>query len=155
MCGFSLEENYFAWQAFGRRYPECERGPVPPYLRRTHFDTISVRTNRVEVLNCAFTEYLESRPDNSLDRFVLLDAQDWMTASQMTDLWTQIDRTAVDQDARVIFRTAGIEPPLARKLPQALLSGWEYLDEESRTLHARDRSSIYGGFHVYARRLTN
>jgi S-adenosylmethionine-diacylglycerol 3-amino-3-carboxypropyl transferase len=75
-----------------------------------------------------------------------------MTAEQMTALWTQIDRTADEDDARVIFRTAGAESPLPKKLPAALLAGWTYLEDESRAFHARDRSSIYGGFHVYARR---
>lgn len=148
MCGFSLEENYFAWQAFGRRYPECERGPVPPYLRRTHFDTISSRTNRVEVLNCAFTEYLESRPDNSLDRFVLLDAQDWMSDDQLNALWREITRTA-RLGARVIFRTAAEPSLLPGRIDDELLGRWRYEAGLSRDLTARDRSAIYGGFHLY------
>jgi S-adenosylmethionine-diacylglycerol 3-amino-3-carboxypropyl transferase len=41
---------------------------------------------------------------------------------------------------------------LPKKLPPALLSSWTYLGEESKAFHAQDRSSIYGGFHVYARR---
>jgi S-adenosylmethionine-diacylglycerol 3-amino-3-carboxypropyl transferase len=98
------------------------------------------------------TDFLAKQPAGSLHRYVLLDAQDWMTAEQMTALWTQIDRTADPKDGRVIFRTAGLDSPLARKLPPALLERWAYLEQESRTLHARDRSSIYGGFHIYARR---
>ena len=39
-----------------------------------------------------------------------------------------------------------------RKLPQDVLAPWDYLEPESRAWHAQDRSSIYGGFHVYARR---
>jgi S-adenosylmethionine-diacylglycerol 3-amino-3-carboxypropyl transferase len=75
-----------------------------------------------------------------------------MTPAQMSKLWSEIDRTAVDADARVIFRTAGVHSPLAGKVPDHILSGWEYLEAESRALHTRDRSSIYGGFHIYARR---
>jgi S-adenosylmethionine-diacylglycerol 3-amino-3-carboxypropyl transferase len=71
----------------------------------------------------------------------------------MTALWTEIDRTADDEDARVIFRTAGADSPLPKKLPPDLLAHWHYLAEASRSLHARDRSSIYGGFHIYARRV--
>jgi S-adenosylmethionine-diacylglycerol 3-amino-3-carboxypropyl transferase len=97
------------------------------------------------------TDFLAEQPARSLHRYVLLDAQDWMTAEQMTALWTQIDRTADERDARVIFRTAGSESPLPKKLPASLLTGWTYLEEESKKFHARDRSSIYGGFHVYAR----
>ena len=31
-CHFPLNENYFAWQAFARRYPTPEEGKLPPYL---------------------------------------------------------------------------------------------------------------------------
>ncbi len=48
-----------------------------------------------------------TQPAHSMHRYVLLDAQDWMNAEQMTALWTEIDRTADTRDARVIFRTAG------------------------------------------------
>ena len=98
------------------------------------------------------TDFLARQPARSLHRYVLLDAQDWMTTEQMTELWTQIDRTANEEDARVIFRTAGADSPLPRKLPPSLLGAWTYLEEDSRAFHTHDRSSIYGGFHVYARR---
>jgi S-adenosylmethionine-diacylglycerol 3-amino-3-carboxypropyl transferase len=87
-----------------------------------------------------------------MHRYVLLDAQDWMNPAQLADLWTEIDRTAEARDARVIFRTAGADTPLPRKLPPELLAPWTYLEAESRAFHAKDRSSIYGGFHVYKRR---
>ncbi len=35
-CGFPLSENYFAWQAFGRRYAPSG-GPLPPYLDPANF----------------------------------------------------------------------------------------------------------------------
>ena len=31
-CDFDLSDNYFAWQAFGRRYATGGAGPLPPYL---------------------------------------------------------------------------------------------------------------------------
>ena len=64
----------------------------------------------------------------------------------------QIDRTADDKDARVIFRTAGADSPLPKKLPRVAARTVALSAKESRALHARDRSSIYGGFHVYVRR---
>ena len=153
-CDFPIAENYFAWQAFSRRYDVERRMAVPPYLRQENYEAIKSRVDRVEVHHASMTEFLSRQPSRSLHRFVLLDAQDWMTADQMTDLWSEIDRTAAEFDARVIFRTAGIDSPILRKLP-ALTAGWQYLAEQSRALHARDRSSIYGGFHVYARRPAN
>jgi S-adenosylmethionine-diacylglycerol 3-amino-3-carboxypropyl transferase len=147
-CGFSLEENYFAWQAFGRRYPHGGSAALPPYLRRAHFDTIRARADRIDVLNRSFTEYLESRPEGSLDRYVLLDAQDWMTDAQLNALWREITRTA-RPGARVIFRTAAEPSLLPGRVDDALLSRWRYEAEASLDFTARDRSAIYGGFHLY------
>ncbi len=109
-CGFSLHDNYFAWQAFGRSYAGDASGPLPPYLRRDQFDAVRRRADRVEVMNRSVTEYLASCPAGSRDRYVLLDAQDWMTDAQLNALWTEITRTA-RPGARVVFRTAA-EPSL-------------------------------------------
>ena len=85
-------------------------GPLPPYLKQMHFDEIRERAGRVRVLNRNFTEHLRGEPDDSLDAYVLLDAQDWMTDAQLNALWSEITRTA-RSGARVIFRTAA-EPTL-------------------------------------------
>jgi S-adenosylmethionine-diacylglycerol 3-amino-3-carboxypropyl transferase len=151
-CDFPINENYFAWQAFGRGYDIENRMAVPAYLRRDTYEIIRERTDRVSVHHASLTDFLRGQPAQSMHRYVLLDAQDWMNASQLAALWREIDRTADGRDARVIFRTAGPESPLPRKLPADLLAPWEYREQESKAWHARDRSSIYGGFHVYARR---
>ena len=150
-CDFSLSDNYFAWQAFGRSYARDGRGPLPPYLRSEHFDTIRSRADRVEVLNQSFTEYLDSQPPQSADRFILLDAQDWMTDTQLDALWMQITRTA-RPGARVIFRTAAEPSLLPGRVSHQLLDRWHYEAALSRNLTARDRSAIYGGFHLYTLR---
>ena len=154
-CDFPIRDNYFAWQAFARSYDTLNRSAVPAYLRQDVYDVIRTRTNRVSVRQASLTEFLKTQAAGSLHRYVLLDAQDWMTPAVITELWREIGRTADARDARVIFRTAGEESPLPRKLPAELLEPWEYLERESRDFHARDRSSIYGGFHVYRRRLLN
>ena len=107
-CGFPVSENYFAWQAFGRAYGEA--GPLPPYLTRGNFETLRTRVDRLTVVNASFTELLAAKPAACVDRFVLLDAQDWMSDAQLNDLWREISRTAAP-GARVIFRTAA-EPSL-------------------------------------------
>ena len=147
-CGFSLDDNYFAWQAFGRSYAENASGPLPPYLRREHFDTLRARADRVEVLNRSVTEYLAGCADASRDRYVLLDAQDWMTDAQLNALWAEITRTA-RPGARVIFRTAAEPSLLPGRVAPALLDRWRYEAAQSLELSARDRSAIYGGFHLY------
>jgi S-adenosylmethionine-diacylglycerol 3-amino-3-carboxypropyl transferase len=141
-------DNYFAWQAFGRSYAENASGPLPPYLRREHFDALRARADRVEVLNRSITEYLAGCADASRDRYVLLDAQDWMTDAQLNALWAEITRTA-RPGARVIFRTAGEPSILPGRVVPEILDRWRYEAEQSQVLGSRDRSAIYGGFHLY------
>jgi len=147
-CGFRLDDNYFAWQAFGRSYAGNASGPLPPYLRREHFDTLRTRADGVEVLNRSVTEYLAGCGDASRDRYVLLDAQDWMTDAQLNALWAEITRTA-RRGARVIFRTAAEPSLLPGRVRPDILDRWHYEAEQSLALSQRDRSAIYGGFHLY------
>ncbi|WP_029063812.1 DUF3419 family protein [Labrenzia sp. DG1229] len=153
-CDFSMKDNYFAWQAFGRGYapqagePTGKSGPLPPYLKRTHFEEIRARASRVRVLNRNFTEHLQSVSGDSLDAYVLLDAQDWMTDFQLNSLWAEITRTA-RPGARVIFRTAAEPTLLPGRVANDILDQWSYEEGESLELGRQDRSSIYGGFHLY------
>jgi len=151
-CDFPIHENYFAWQAFGRTYDVANREAVPAYLRKDVYEVIRQRADRVEVNHASLTDFLKRQDAGSLNRYVLLDSQDWMSPAQASSLWAEIDRTAHIKDARVIFRTAGPDSILPKKLPPELLAPWHYLEEESKAFHAKDRSSIYGGFHVYVRK---
>lgn len=147
-CGFELSSNYFAWQAFNRGYAPHETGPVPPYLDPRHYETLGRNAPRVRAVQMNFIEFLRNHPDSSLDRYVLLDAQDWMSESDLECLWREICRTA-RPDARVIFRTAAAASPLPSRVPSEVLAQWTYRHDQSGDLHARDRSAIYGGFHLY------
>ena len=149
-CDFDLQDNYFAWQAFGRRYATGGAGPLPPYLVPGAFDNLRERINDLEVQHRSFTEYLASMDRASLDAYVLLDAQDWMTNDILITLWTEIERTA-RPGARVIFRTAGEESILPGRVPDEILSRFTYDEKKCRAWNAQDRSSIYGGFHLYVR----
>jgi S-adenosylmethionine-diacylglycerol 3-amino-3-carboxypropyl transferase len=147
-CDFDIHSNYFAWQAFGRRYASGPTAALPPYLQRRHFEALRARSDRLSFTQRSFTETLRDSPAASFDRYVLLDAQDWMSDADLADLWTQIARTA-RPGARVIFRTAADERLLPGRVPGHLLDAWEYQGERSRELGRRDRSSIYGAFHLY------
>ena len=148
-CDFDLSDNYFAAQAFGRAYAKTPNASLPPYLQAANFEAVRARAGRVEVLHQSFTVYLARQPDASLDRYVLLDAQDWMNDGDLTELWSQITRTA-KPGARVIFRTAAEPSLLPGRVPPEILARWTYDEAACRALTARDRSSIYGGFHLYS-----
>ena len=147
-CDFAVSDNYFAWQAFGRRYAPGPNASLPPYLQREHFDAVRGRVDRVRYVQRSFTETLRDEFAGRFDRYVLLDAQDWMNAADLTALWTEITRTA-RPGARVIFRTAADERLLPGRVPEDLLSRWRYDEEASREFGRQDRSSIYGAFHLY------
>jgi S-adenosylmethionine-diacylglycerol 3-amino-3-carboxypropyl transferase len=147
-CQFDLKDNYFAWQAFARRYPNAGEGPCPPYLDKENFMALRARIGRVSIQNDNFIHVLVRQPDQSLDRYVLLDAQDWMDDDTLNALWREITRTAAP-GARVIFRTAGEKTILPGRVLPLTLSQWRYDEARSAELHARDRSAIYGGFHLY------
>ena len=150
-CGFPLKDNYFAWQAFGRGYQPGEDASLPPYLEARNFETLRRNASRVKIVNESITALLATRPAGSVDAFVLLDAQDWMTSAQLSELWAEITRTAAP-GARVIYRTAAAPSPLPGQVPDGILDKWDYRLEESRDLCARDRSAIYGGFHLHIKR---
>lgn len=149
-CGFDLSTNYFAWQAFGRGYAASGTGPVPPYLEAENYDLLRKRVAGVEIENISFTERLRKLPERSVDRFSLLDAQDWMRDDDLTGLWREISRTA-RPGARVIFRTAGTSTILPGRVPRDILGQWTYCADRSAEFTAQDRSAIYGGFHLYVR----
>lgn len=147
-CGFPIKENYFAWQAFGRAYEDIPSAAVPPYLEKKNFEAIRGACERVDVRHQSMTAFLEESGPESIDCIVLLDAQDWMNDGELTRLWSAISR-ASRPGARVIFRTAADERLLPGRIPDDLLGSWTYEEERSRALHERDRSSIYGMFHLY------
>jgi S-adenosylmethionine-diacylglycerol 3-amino-3-carboxypropyl transferase len=84
-----------------------------------------------------------------LNRFVFLDAQDWMTAEQLNELWTEVARVG-QPGSRVVFRTGAREPVVDKALRPELRARFVYERDLSLDLFRRDRSAIYGGVHVYA-----
>lgn len=147
-CDFAIKDNYFAWQAFGRGYDRSEGAPLPPYLQRGNWEDMRARIDRLKVTRANMVDWIGARTEASMDRFVLLDAQDWMNNAQLDGLWSRITR-ASRPGARVLFRTAAEPSLLPGRLDDALLGKWRYLEDTSADLTRRDRSSIYGGVHVY------
>lgn len=149
-CDYPLADNYFAWQAFARRFNANDQSALPLYLQQAHYASTQTAAEKVTIHHQSVTDYLAVRPAMSVDVYVLLDAQDWMSESQLTELWIEINRTA-RMGARVVFRAAGKESPLEGMLPVALLSCWSTDDDANEAFWQADRSAIYGGCFVYTR----
>lgn len=150
-CDYPLSENYFAWQAFNRGYGKAPDAPLPPYLQENCFARMREASGQVRLHNISFTDHLAVQPARRIDRYVLLDAQDWMADGPLNALWREITRTA-KPGARVIFRTAGVATILPGRVRASLLDQWTYHAEKSAELTRKDRSAIYGGFHIYERK---
>ena len=150
-CDFSIRDNYFAQQAFGRGYATAPDAALPPYLEAARYGRLVGNLDRADIHHANFAEYLGRHRPGSFDRYVLLDAQDWMSDLQLNTLWNEITRTS-RPGARVIFRTAAAPSLLPGRVRDDLLSRWHYEEERSLDLTRRDRSAIYGGFHLYVRK---
>lgn len=191
-CDYDINQNYFAWQAFGRQYSadasghlkhkksadaipvasgqlkgtkenhlkhkdavaggqlkhKNDNGALPPYLQVQNYEAVKAFAKNVSVHQASITDKLNSMEPGSVDRVVLLDAQDWMDDETLNELWDAITRAAAS-DAKVIFRTAGIESILPGRVKNSTLSKWAYQADQSKDYTKKDRSAIYGGFHLY------
>ena len=150
-CDFDIRDNYFAQQAFGRGYAVDAGASLPPYLQAARYDALTGNLDRASIHHCNFADYLGEHPVGSFDRYILLDAQDWMTDAQLNRLWSEITRTS-RPGARVIFRTAAAPSLLPGRVADETLSQWQYEEARSLDYTRRDRSAIYGGFHLYIRK---
>jgi len=147
-CDFPISENYFAWQAFARRYDTEGRIAVPKYLKSENYEALKAVAEKLRTKIGSATDEISQNPRNTFNRFVLLDAQDWMNAEAMTELWSALAEKA-ESGSRIIFRTASAFSPVETNLPPVLRSKFLYEKELSASLFKQDRASIYGGFHLY------
>ena len=147
-CDFPIDENYFAWQAFARKYDTENRKAIPEYLKAENFEKLKMNIGRLRTKTGSVTEEIKTRPPGAFNRFVFLDAQDWMNADALADLWSAIAEKA-EPNSRIIFRTAGAESPIETRLPESVRDQFVYEREASQHLFKQDRASIYGGFHLY------
>lgn len=147
-CDFPIQENYFAWQAFARKYDTENREAIPDYLKQENFQTLRSNSDRLTTKVGSVIDEIKTSEAGTFNRFVFLDAQDWMNVETLNELWSSIAEKA-EPGSRIIFRTAGAASPVETSLPEDLRAKFSYEDELSKVLFKQDRASIYGGFHLY------
>lgn len=147
-CAHPVRDNYFSWQAFGRQYDREKREAVPDYLKPEHFETLRRQADTVTTRIDSLHRFLTTQEAGAYDRFVFLDAQDWMEPEAIAALWSEVIRVG-GNGARAIFRTAGSASPVEHCLPADLRRRLTYQEKASHRLFAQDRAAIYGGFHIY------
>ena len=145
---YPIADNYFAWQAFARKYDTENCQAIPEYLKAENYETLKRNARNIHTKIGSVTEEIKNQPFDTFNRFVFLDAQDWMNAEMMTDLWQAIADKG-GKNSRIIFRTAGASSPIETNLPSGLREKFVYEEDFSKELFKQDRASIYGGFHLY------
>src|SRR4051794_14841514 len=65
-CHFPIKDNYFAWQAFARRYPASGEAVLPAYLEEGNYRTIRDHVGRVKIHHRNIVELLKQKPANSV-----------------------------------------------------------------------------------------
>ncbi|MGB7210477.1 MAG: DUF3419 family protein [Pyrinomonadaceae bacterium] len=149
-CDYPIQENYFAWQAFARKYDTENRKAVPNYLKEKNYELLKANSDRLTTKIGSVIDEIKKSKSGTYNRFVFLDAQDWMNAETMTELWSAIADKA-ESGSRIIFRTASAGSPLETNLLADLRAKLRYEKELSEDLFIQDRASIYGGFHLYVK----
>ena len=61
-CDFPINENYFAWQAFARKYDTAERTAIPDYLKAENFGVLKANANRIRTAVGSVTDRIRSEP---------------------------------------------------------------------------------------------
>jgi len=103
----SVADNYF-WKVYlqGQYSTSC----CPNYLRKTNFDTLKNRVDRLKTHTATLSQFLEQNP-GQYTHFVLLDHQDWMAANAPDALQTEWQLILQNSapNAKILLRSAATE----------------------------------------------
>ena len=84
---YPIYENYFAWQAFARKYDTENRKALPEYLKQENYEKLKANAGKIFTKIGSVTDEIKQNENGKYNRFVFLDAQDWMNAEMMIELW--------------------------------------------------------------------
>jgi S-adenosylmethionine-diacylglycerol 3-amino-3-carboxypropyl transferase len=147
-CDFSISENCFAQQVFGRSFNTMIQTALPMYLQEKNFIPIRQNIDGLRVHHCTLLNFLQKQSYASIDAYMLIDSQDQMDQSQLNQLWLEIDRTAAT-GAKVLFRTTNQSTLLEKKLLISIPDRWKTKQQNNKKLLELDKSAIYNGVYLY------
>src|SRR3546814_20945745 len=103
-CDFPLEDNYFAWQAFGRAYDRVNRRAVPRYLRAEPHETLRPAAGPAEIWQPSMHARLAEEPATSFARSLLLHDHECLDSRQIDDMLETVRPTTTHR-AKFVFLT--------------------------------------------------
>ena len=123
---------------------------LPLYLQEQNYTLIQqqAQNNVCDYTYDSIISKLERAEPGEYNRFVLLDAQEWMSHTDISRLWHEIIRVG-GKGARIIFRTGTLHSYLKDQIPADLFQRLTYHKDLSEQLFKQDRLKVYGGFHCY------
>ena len=69
-CDFPIGENYFAWQAFARKYDTEMRVAVPNILKKENYENLTLNAGKLKTRIGSVTEEIRRNPVGTFNRFV-------------------------------------------------------------------------------------
>ena len=98
-----IADNYFLRKMFAGSYAVEHPAGVPPYLAAEGARAIAQSHGALLLVDGSVTEHLRSLPDASVHCFALSNICEWLSESEIADLFVQVERVAAP-GARVVFR---------------------------------------------------
>ncbi len=118
---------------------------LPDYLSKENYAELQkYNANKCEFRNEDLLSFLKSTSDNSLTRYNLSDAFEFLTTDDALEVWREIARTAKNR-AKVVYWCNQIEHTAPREIEQSVVPDIDLENE----LGDQDRLYFYRSFHIY------
>ena len=130
-------DNYFLHDMLTGVYPVHEPNGVPPYLTSRGVARARDADQKLSLVDGSLTEYLRSRPPQSIQGFALSNVAEWLDERGVDELFDEVARTAAS-GARVVFRNFVGWTEIPERLKRVIVECRGY----GERLIGRDRSVV-------------
>ncbi len=118
---------------------------LPDYLSKENYAKLQkYNTSKCEFRNEDLLSFLKSTSDNSLTKYNLSDAFEFLTTDDALEVWREIARTA-ENGAKVVYWCNQIEHTAPREIEQSVVPDIDL----KKVLEDQDRLYFYRSFHIY------
>lgn len=118
---------------------------LPDYLLEENYTKLQkYNASKCEFRNDDLLSFLKSTSDNSLTKYNLSDAFEFLAADDALEVWREIARTAKN-GAKVVYWCNQIEHTAPKEIERGVVSDTELENE----LKDQDRLYFYRSFHIY------
>lgn len=136
-----LKTNYYINYALTGKFGDA----LPDYLSRESYNKLrNYNSTQCEFRNDDLLRFLKNASDNSLTKYNLSDAFEFLSGEDALEIWREIIRTAKN-GAKIAYWCNQIEHLAPHEVEQSVARDTNL----ERELVARDRLYFYRSFHIY------